>query len=150
MLRLSSLSVTNFRSIRDQTFEFPELAVLVGKNDVGKSNVLRAIDLLIDGGSLEATDAYDPAEPIVLDGTFDGATEYSVLCDPKNRSKVTDRIDSKGRIRIRRMSEAENKLGKIEINDPRDNKFGMPTGIDAAIKPLLPEIIFIGALGDVS
>jgi predicted ATP-dependent endonuclease of OLD family len=150
MLRLSSLSVSNFRSLQSQPFTFPELAVLVGKNDVGKSNVLAAIQLLLEGGSLSPVDFYDLAKPITIEAVFERAASYLPLCDTKNRSKIEDRINEQGQIRVRKITDETQKLGKIEIHNPVDNSFGTPTGIDAALKPLLPEVIFIGALDDVS
>ncbi len=74
MLRLSSLSVSNFRSLQSQPMTFPELAILVGKNDVGKSNVLAAIQLLLEGGSISPVDFYDLAKPIIVEATLEGAT----------------------------------------------------------------------------
>lgn len=150
MFLLSSLSVTNFRSLRSLTITFPELAILVGKNDVGKSNILAAIQLVLEGGTLTPVDFYDLAQPIVLEATFEGTAPYLPLCDAKNRSKIEDRINQQGQIKIRRVTDGDHRLGKIEIHDEKDGTFGTPTGIDAALKPFLPEVIFIGALDDVS
>src|SRR6266571_4085235 len=150
MLRLSLLSVNNFRSLQSQHLTFPELAVLVGKNDVGKSNVLDAIQLLLEGGSVSPVDFYDLAKPITIEAVFEAAASFLPLCDTKNRSKIEDRINEQGQIRVRRTTDEAQKLGKIEIYDKEDDTFGTPTGIDAALKPVLPEVIFIGALDDVS
>ena len=150
MLRLNWLSVINFRSLQSFLITFPELTVLVGKNDVGKSNVLAAIKLLLEGGTVGPVDFYDLTKPIIIEAILEAATSYLPLCDAKNRSKIEDRINQQGQIRIRRITDEEKKLGKIEIQDSKDGTFGTPTGIDAALKPFLPEVIFIGALDDVS
>ncbi len=123
MLRLNWLSVTNFRSLESLSITFPELAVLVGKNDVGKSNVLAAIQLLLEGGTVTQVDFYDLAQPIVVEATFEGAAPYLPLCDAKNRSKIEDRINQQGQIRIRRVTDEDHKLGKIEIQDDKDGTF---------------------------
>ncbi len=45
---LKSLSIKNFRSYKDEYIEFhPEVNVIVGGNDAGKSNLRRALDLVI-------------------------------------------------------------------------------------------------------
>lgn len=49
-MKLSELTIKNFRSIEDETFEFNDLNILVGKNNSGKSNVLKAIDLVLREG----------------------------------------------------------------------------------------------------
>lgn len=117
---------------------------------MGKSNVLDAIQLLLEGGTVNPVDFYDLSKPISIEATFEGASPFLPLCDVKNRSKIEDRIDQADQIRIRRLTDEEHKLGKIEIQDAKDGTFGTPTGIDAALKPFLPEVIFIGALDDVS
>ncbi|MBC7840212.1 MAG: AAA family ATPase, partial [Nitrospiraceae bacterium] len=50
-MRLTQLRVENFRSIRDSK-EFPvkPLFALVGENNTGKSNILRAVDVLLSAG----------------------------------------------------------------------------------------------------
>ena len=48
-MRLTSFSVTNYRSIRDIN-EFPVdiETILIGKNNEGKSNVLKALDMAMN------------------------------------------------------------------------------------------------------
>lgn len=150
MLHLNYLSVTNFRSLQPLTITLPELSILVGKNDVGKSNVLTAIQLLLEGGSVTPFDYYDLTQQIVIEATFEGVAPYLPLCDAKNRSKIESRINQQGQVKIRKVSDQDHKLGKIEIYDENEGIFSTPTGIDAALKPFLPEVIFIGALDDVS
>jgi putative ATP-dependent endonuclease of the OLD family len=78
-LRLKSFSIRNFRSIRELDVEFPEsaLLVLVGANNSGKSNIIRAIDNLCGDGwfgreKLETYDHYlrDPDREIHLQMDF--------------------------------------------------------------------------------
>jgi putative ATP-dependent endonuclease of OLD family len=47
-MKLKKVSIKNFKSIKDIEFEFPEsgMLVLVGENNAGKSNIIRAIDLI--------------------------------------------------------------------------------------------------------
>lgn len=45
---LKTIRVKNFRSIVDQSFEVGDLTVVVGHNDAGKSNFLRAINLFFN------------------------------------------------------------------------------------------------------
>ncbi|MEZ9461469.1 ATP-dependent endonuclease [Vibrio splendidus] len=47
MIRL--ISIKNFRSISKQVFKAEEITTFVGRNDAGKSNVLRALNLFFNG-----------------------------------------------------------------------------------------------------
>lgn len=52
---LENIRVKNFRSLRDVVFDAKDLTVLVGCNDEGKSNLLRALDLFFNA---ERRDGY--------------------------------------------------------------------------------------------
>jgi predicted ATP-dependent endonuclease of OLD family len=152
MLTIKEISITNFRSIRSERFELLPLTILVGKNDVGKSNLLEAIRVLFEGTatSVDSEDFYDPAVPLEIVAVLAGVQEHLTLCDERNRPKIDQRIDANGLLTIRRVAGSPRKLGSIEVRDPSSGEFGTPTGIDAAMKPLLPEVIFIAALADVA
>lgn len=47
-MKLSKIQIANFKSIKELTIEFPEsgILVLVGENNAGKSNIIRAIDAI--------------------------------------------------------------------------------------------------------
>ena len=59
-MRLSKIEIENFRSIKELSFNFPEsnLLILVGHNNAGKSNIIRAIDLIC-GESWNSPDKLD-------------------------------------------------------------------------------------------
>ena len=44
-MKIQQITIKNFRSIKDETIVFPEGGILglVGPNNAGKSNILRAI-----------------------------------------------------------------------------------------------------------
>ena len=73
-LRIAKIDIRNFRSIRNLTVTAAELAVLVGQNDSGKSNVLRALNLFFN----EFTNAEDP---------LDFETDHNVFNNPNRRAK---------------------------------------------------------------
>ena len=50
-MKIHSLSITNFRAYKDTTeILFDDLTVFVGKNDVGKSTILEALDIFFHDG----------------------------------------------------------------------------------------------------
>lgn len=64
MVVLKRIHIKNFRSIVDATIELDDFNFFVGKNDSGKSNVLKAINLFFN----ERTD---------YDTPFNFAVDYS-------------------------------------------------------------------------
>lgn len=47
-LKIKTLKVKNFRGYKDETVvDFEKLTALVGKNDVGKSTILEALDIFL-------------------------------------------------------------------------------------------------------
>ena len=50
-MKIKKIILTNFRGYRNPTeIEFNDLTVFVGRNDVGKSTVLEALDLFFNDG----------------------------------------------------------------------------------------------------
>src|SRR5690242_5992633 len=135
-MKIRTLQVRNFRSLADINFEFPDLVVLVGKNDAGKSNVLHSIQILCEGtaSSIRKEDFYDPDQPIEIKATFVGVRDYLRLCDDRNRPRVEQRIHDDDTITIRRTALRPGELGPIEIKAAGSEEFDRPTGIDAALR----------------
>jgi putative ATP-dependent endonuclease of OLD family len=82
MARLTNLSIEGFRSIRDQiVLNFPvnQPVVLIGENNTGKSNIIRAIELMFGEfhpkfKKLEDYDHYnrDCNNPVIIRATISG------------------------------------------------------------------------------
>jgi len=79
-MRLSGVSITNHSRIQDLDLELRRHAVIVGANDVGKSSVLRLLNLLLGTStaglyqSLGPGDLRDPEKPMVVSVTW---TDFS-------------------------------------------------------------------------
>jgi predicted ATP-dependent endonuclease of OLD family len=46
-MKVRRVRIENYRSIRDAEFKLPDLCALIGGNNCGKSNVLRAINMVL-------------------------------------------------------------------------------------------------------
>ena len=64
MITIKRIRIKNFRSLVDETIEFSDVNFFVGKNDCGKSNVLKALNLFFNN----QTDLETP---------FDFSSDYS-------------------------------------------------------------------------
>ena len=83
-MRLESIRVQNYRSIRDATLELDALTVLVGANGAGKSSFVKALELFWSGRPAVAAEDYhyrNVDDPIKITLTFDdmGRAERDAL-----------------------------------------------------------------------
>ena len=60
-MKIESIRIKNFRSYKEETIiRFDDLTVLVGRNDIGKSTILEALDIFFnDGGGIIKIDKTD-------------------------------------------------------------------------------------------
>ncbi|MGQ4553448.1 ATP-dependent nuclease [Dermabacteraceae bacterium CCM 9519] len=92
-LKLSRLKVENYQRLQDFEIDIRSHLVLIGANDVGKSSLLRIIDLTLGASvaqlyaSLSVDDLRDITEPMVVEITL---TEFS----PDDRALFPDEIDT--------------------------------------------------------
>lgn len=80
-MKISRLEIKNFRSIKHTMIEPRELCALIGSNNVGKTNILRAIDLILgEGWTTKAKIARelfnDTNKPIEIKVDFDEPVEW--------------------------------------------------------------------------
>ena len=78
-MKIVSLTLENFRSYRTHvTIAFNDLTVLIGKNDIGKSSVLEALDIFFDNRSIDKND-------INIEAAANGETvDDNVVISPGN------------------------------------------------------------------
>ena len=81
-MRISKVTIKNYRSIKSLTLDIDDYTVLIGPNGSGKSSVLYALNWFFNGGSLDELDRHrdagseieeredDNREPIEVDVTF--------------------------------------------------------------------------------
>lgn len=74
-MRLTKISIQNYRSIKNApNIGLEPLQALVGENNCGKSNILRAIQCFLSSGAggMEPTDFNNPDQPAVIECEFSG------------------------------------------------------------------------------
>jgi putative ATP-dependent endonuclease of the OLD family len=84
-MKIKSVRIQNFRSIKDQTIEFSDFTCFVGANGSGKSNVLHALNVFfgesdipgLDTRGLQEEDFHGKniKEPIAITITFSGLSQ---------------------------------------------------------------------------
>lgn len=70
-MKIARLKLVNFRSFKSETIDFQDMAVLIGENNAGKSNVLKALDLFFsDTKTLNENLFNDREKPILIQVSF--------------------------------------------------------------------------------
>jgi putative ATP-dependent endonuclease of the OLD family len=152
MHKVSRIQIENFKSIKSGDFIFSEYTPMVGYNNAGKTNILRALEWAVKKSSLPATYFFDPDTPIVVTAEIDNIDERVLEnIDEKHRAKIEPLVLD-GTLVIRR-SQLEpgvpvKQIGLeiFENSDAGPSWKPNPAGIDAAISHLFPDPIFIGAM----
>lgn len=151
---LSEITIRNFKSIRNETFELSAFTPLVGYNNAGKSNMLEAIKWLLRKTALSDTSFNDTAIPVEMEGVISGITEAILDQLPENQRTSIQPFLISDSLSIKRVQPQPN-VGvaqiRLLVKDPANigtaNEWrANPTGLDQAIQALFPEPIHIGAM----
>lgn len=91
---INSLTIKNYRSINELTLEPKNLCALIGPNSSGKTNLLKALDLVIgEGWTTKAKVArelfHDISEKIFIKVDFLDSISWSYYSQEKSISSVT-------------------------------------------------------------
>lgn len=77
-LKIKSVTIENFRSIKKTTFVFKDLTTLIGENNTGKTNILKALDWFFSPSARGITEEdfcnKDPRNEIKITVSFDCLT----------------------------------------------------------------------------
>lgn len=121
-MRLKKIKVLNHSRLQDFEIEVREHLVLVGANDVGKSSLLRCLDMLLGSSAaqlynkLVAEDFRDPEQPLQIEVTLCAFTEREKAAFPDEIDVNTDGteaqlgiqleaiLDNGGSLEIRRVA----------------------------------------------
>ena len=97
-MRLSRVEVTNHSRIQDLDLEVRRHAVIVGANDVGKSSILRMLNLLLGANTtalyqtLSPADLRDLEQPLIVNAWWTDITEKNRRPFPSEISIGTDHV----------------------------------------------------------
>lgn len=151
---LSEITIRNFKSIRNETFELSAFTPLVGYNNAGKSNMLEAIKWLLRKTALSDSSFHDTALPVEMEGVISGITQAILDQLPENQRTSIQPFLIGDSLSIKRVQPQPN-IGvaqiRLLVKDPANigtaNEWrANPTGLDQAIQALFPEPIHIGAM----
>lgn len=146
---ISEISIKNYKSIIDETFDLSPFTPLVGYNNAGKSNMLEAIKWFLRSSPLIESDFNDVKKPVEVIARIDGVSEDILnSLEAKHKKKIEKFvIDSSMTVKV---SQEEPNQKKADIKTDLLNEEGEweinPNGIPQAISALFPEPIQVGAM----
>lgn len=90
-MKLSKLYIKGFRNFKEATINFNNQSLIIGANDVGKTNLLYALRILLDRGfsdldlELKKSDfyAYEETDEVIITAFFDDIKEDCILSKMK-------------------------------------------------------------------
>lgn len=140
-MRIKSVTIKNYHSIVDCSFEFPNLLALIGENNAGKSNIIYALRLFLSKD--KPRDIYsfnNPKKPIEIMIEFNDLTNYEKTKIRKNH-RDGDRFILK---KFYKYNFEENKIipGVTSIKNGKETNWS-PQGAQNVLADTLPELYLL-------
>lgn len=150
-MRLSEVTINNFCSCHDLTVPLTGFNPIVGYNNSGKSNILRAINWLLKKSVQPAHMFHDVGAPMWVGGVIENV---NLALLPANQQLAVAPFLSGGALKVRRIQPAPSCPAaqvKVEVFDHAANDWSdNPAGLDNALAVLFPEPLYIEAMEDAS
>lgn len=148
-MRLSEVVINNFCSCEAVTVPLAGFNPIVGYNNSGKSNILRAVNWLLKKSALPVHTFHDAALPITVEGVIENVN-LSLL--PGNQQQAVAAFVSDGALKVRRRQDTPTTPAaqiKVDVFDYQANAWAdNPAGLDTALAVLFPEPLHIEAMED--
>ncbi|PHI21517.1 OLD family endonuclease [Lewinellaceae bacterium SD302] len=154
---LKSLTVNNYRSIKEESFPFEPFTGMIGYNNSGKTSVLSACKWLLKRSTLATTDFNDVDKPVEVTGKIVGVSaELLEKLESKHAKSLAPYVVA-DEITIRRVQLSPGgRIGDIklyvrkpEVSEDEDPWASNPAGLDVAIDKIFPDPIELGALENI-
>ncbi|WP_024610000.1 AAA family ATPase [Pseudoalteromonas sp. TB64] len=155
MHKIDWIRIRNFRSCEDVFLNFESYAPLVGYNNAGKSNILKAVKWFLRPTGLQEKDFTNTEEKILVTAKISGISkELLDLMDTNHSESITPFINEESLyIRMEQRSPGGAKgLRKLYVSvggesDEDEWKWNVnPNGLQEAMHDLFPEPIFVQSM----
>ena len=154
MHRLSKVEITNFKSVDSANIELASYTPIVGYNNAGKTNFLLAIQWLLRKSVLDEDFYFDRSQPISVTGEIKGITEELLATlSPAQRRSIEPYIADETLLIRRTQSVGASRVSDIrlfvrDLAAEEEQWNADPNGVEAAIRLLFPEPIFVEAMSN--
>lgn len=127
-MRLSYVSITNYRALRECELKLSPFVCIVGENNAGKSTILLALSLFFSGTKLSSSEFYNPLKPIRIEVTFCDIKEEDMnRIPPEHRERIQNLlVDGKLKL-VRKYNTDGNSELLCRKLLPKDSRFKLDT-----------------------
>lgn len=149
-MRLEKVKIINFCSCQSLELDLTSFNPIVGYNNSGKSNILKAVNWLLKKSVMPKTSFFDVMLPLTVEGTI---SNVNLLLLPANQQAQVSKYVINGELKFRRRQDEPDTTAakiKIDVYSIVDGWVDNPTGLDVAIGVLFPDPIYIEAMKDAS
>ena len=142
-MRLSRLSVSNYKGLRDVSIPLSHFGCLIGENNSGKSSFLQALSLFYSGTKLAPSHYFDETQPIRIELVIDGIEEADLArLAEEHRTKVRGIVEN-GRLVLVRFYETNGKNSLLYSTlIPNDDRFSR-SSIGSLVQGMKPGQPFV-------
>ncbi|MGF6644003.1 ATP-dependent nuclease [Paraburkholderia sp. GAS82] len=148
-MRLEEVVIHNYCSCSSVRVSLSSFNPIIGYNNSGKSNILRAISWLLRKSVLPTAAFHNSTVPVIVEGLI-SAVNVNLL--PPNQRNQIDPFITQGQLRFRRRQDIPNAPAgqiKVDVLNPQTGQWDAnPTGLDNAIGVLFPDPLYIEAMDD--
>lgn len=149
-MRLSEVVINNFCSCEVVSVQLSSFNPIVGYNNSGKSNILRAINWLLKKSVLPTHMFFDATGPVTVEGVIENVNLQLL---PGNQQQAVGGYLNGASLRFRRRQNSPGcPIGQLRIDVfdyQADAWVDNPAGLDNALAVLFPEPLYIEAMEDV-
>ena len=150
-MKLEKIKINNFCSCHSVELELDAYSPIVGYNNSGKSNILKAINWLLKKSFLSQSSFFDANTAITVEGEI---SNVNIALLPQNQQQAVAQYLNNNLLKFRRRQDTPQTTAaqiKIDVYDFNANDWSPnPAGLDNAIAVLFPEPIYIEAMKDAS
>lgn len=95
-MKISYVSIKNFRGLKDVTLNPSQMNCVIGENNSGKSTVLLAINLFLKGTKISESDYYDSSQEVYIDISFGDVSSIDLdkIADDENKLRIEKIIEN--------------------------------------------------------
>lgn len=123
-MQIGHIHVENYRGLKNVEVSISKFACVIGENNAGKSSLLQAFTIFLNGSRLDKHNYYDETKPIVIVVRFDSVTDTDLeLLAEEHRPRIKEIIYDGSLTLVRRFPPGESSQLRCKRLIPKDTRF---------------------------
>jgi predicted ATP-dependent endonuclease of OLD family len=123
-MKLTHVTVTNYKGLRNTESPLSDFVCTIGENNAGKSSLLQALLLFINGTKLSKTEFFDPDQDIVIKVKVENVTnEVLAKLTEEHRAKIVPYVKDASIVLARRYAQDGTSKLRVVTQVPQNIKY---------------------------